>query len=73
VTHLSFLFLRGGRFVRSLANNPGCRPSGSISESYQLNPGQGAYDTRRRTRVQILEAATSRATYANLHLQCDER
>lgn len=73
MTHLSFLFLRGGRFVRSLANNPGCRSGGSISESHQLNPGQGACDTRGRTRVQILEAAAGRTTYASLHLQCDER
>jgi len=72
MTHLSFLSVRGGRCMRSPADNPGRHPGGSISESHQPDPGQGARDTRRRTHIQILEGAAGRAAYANLHLQRDE-
>jgi len=58
--------------MRSPADNPGRRPGGFIPESHQLDPGQGARDTRGRTHIQILEGTAGRAAYANLHLQRNE-
>lgn len=70
---VSLLSRRGGRCVRSPADNPGRRPGGSVPESHQPGLGQGACDTRGWPHVQLLEGATGSAAYANLYLQCDER